>query len=90
MLIGLLTKTFTTLLRIRALLDRGVQGQAIRNDLGITPWLFNKYLPTAQKLSVKRLEKTLYALLKADFSLKDRSLGAAAAFSSLCFDTSRG
>jgi DNA polymerase III delta subunit len=90
MLIGLLTKTFTTLLRIRALLDRGVQGQSIRNDLGITPWLFNKYLPTAQKLSVKRLEKMLYALLKADFSLKDRSLGAAATFSSLSLDASRG
>jgi DNA polymerase-3 subunit delta len=90
MLIGLLTKTFTTLLRIRALLDRGVQGQAIRNDLGITPWLFNKYLPAAQKLSVKRLEKTLNALLKADFSLKDKSLGAATSFSTLCFETSRG
>lgn len=90
MLIGLLAKTFTTLYRIRALLDRGVQTAAIRADLGITPWLFNKYLPAAQKLPLARIERNLKALLKADFSLKDRSLGSAATFSQLCYETSRG
>jgi DNA polymerase III delta subunit len=90
MLIGLLAKTFTTLYRIRALLDRGVQTQAIRTDLGITPWLFNKYLPAAQKLPLARIEKHLNALLKADFSLKDKSLGPAATFSQLAYQTSRG
>lgn len=90
MLIGLLAKTFTTLYRIRALLDRGVQTQAIRTDLGVTPWLFNKYLPAAQKLPLARIEKQLNALLKADFSLKDKSLGPAATFSQLAYQTSRG
>jgi DNA polymerase-3 subunit delta len=90
MLIGLLAKTFTTLYRIRALIDRGVQTQAIRSDLGITPWLFNKYLPAAQKLPLARIEKHINALLKADFSLKDKSLGPAATFSQLAYQTSRG
>jgi DNA polymerase III delta subunit len=90
MLTGLLTKTFTTLYRIRALLDRGVQSNSIRTELGVTPWLFNKYLPAAQKLPLKHLERCLTALLKADFSLKDRSLGPASIFSQLCSETSRG
>ena len=90
MLIGLLAKTFTTLYRIRALLDRGVQAQAIRTDLGITPWLFNKYLPAAQKVPLARLERNLNALLKADFSLKNKSLGPAATFSQLAYQTSKG
>lgn len=90
MLIGLLAKTFTTLYRIRALLDRGVQAQAIRTDLGITPWLFNKYLPAAQKVSLARIERNLNALLKADFSLKDKSLGPASTFSQLAYQTSKG
>jgi len=88
MLIGLLAKTFTTLYRIRAALDRGQGQQEIRNDLGTSPWLFSKYLPLAKQLSLPQLAARLDALLEADFRMKDRSLGASALFSSLASDFS--
>jgi len=88
MLIGLLAKTFTTLYRIRAALDRGQGQQEIRNDLGTSPWLFSKYLPLAKQLSLPQLAARLDALLEADFRMKARSLGASALFSSLASDFS--
>ena len=83
MLIGLLTKTFTSLLRIRALLDSGVSQNDIRESMGLTPWIFSKYLPLARQRSVDSLSKTVEALLRADFKLKDRSLGPTAILSSV-------
>ena len=83
MLIGLLTKTFTSLLRIRALLDGGVSQNDIRSSMGLTPWIFSKYLPLARQRSVESLSKTVESLLRADFKLKDRSLGPTAILSSV-------
>jgi DNA polymerase III delta subunit len=89
MLIGLLTKTFTNLLRLRVMLDRGYQQQDIRNELGLSPWLFSKYLPTAKRISTTQLSKTLEALLVADYRIKDRSLGPDAVFSMVAYEASR-
>ncbi len=89
MLIGLLTKTFTNLSRLRAMLDRGYQQQDIRNELGLSPWLFSKYLPTAKRVSSIQLSKTLEALLVADYRIKDRSLGPDAVFSMVTYEASR-
>ena len=86
MLLGLLTKTFASLYRIRGALDRGSSQQDIRNDLGISPWLLSKYMPLAKKLSTTQIAERLDALLETDFRLKDRSLGAATLFSSLAHD----
>ena len=83
MLIGLLTKTFTSLLRIRALLDSGVSQNDIRTSMGLTPWIFSKYLPLAKQRSVDSLSRTVESLLRADFKLKDRSLGPTAILSSV-------
>lgn len=87
MLLGLLTKTFTSIYRIRALLDRGLSTQEIKNAMGISPWLFSKYLPLAQRASTQALSASLHALLTSDFRLKDRSLGPLAIFSSLAAHT---
>jgi DNA polymerase-3 subunit delta len=89
MLIGLLAKTFGSLVRIRALLDKGLSSQEIKEDLGISPWLLNKYLPLAKRASLQILAEHLSALLKADFRLKDRSLNPAAVFGTLAHDISR-
>jgi DNA polymerase III delta subunit len=89
MLIGLLTKTFTNLLRVRAMLDRGYQQQDIRNELGVSSWLFNKYLPTAKRLSSSQISRTLEALLVSDYRMKDRSLGPGAVFSTVIYEASR-
>ena len=85
MLIGLLTKTFSTLYRIRAALDRGQSQNDLRADLGISPWLLSKYLPLAKQLSAQQIMRRLEALLETDFRLKDRSLGPASLFSSLAY-----
>lgn len=90
MLIGLLTKTFTSLLRIRALLDNGIGPNDIRNSMGLTPWIFSKYLPLAKLRTTESFAKTIEALLIADFRLKDRSLGPAALFSSVAETASGG
>ena len=87
MLLGLLTKTFTTLYRMRALVDKGLSQSEIKNSLGISPWLFSKYQPLAQRLSAHTLESAVAALFVADFRLKDRSLGPAAIMSSLASRT---
>ncbi len=83
MLLGLLTKTFVTLYRIRAMLEKGLQQQDIRTALGISPWLFNRYFPIARTQSLSALSSHCEALLRADFRLKDRSIGHGATFSTL-------
>ncbi len=83
MLMGLLTKTFSTLYRIRAALDRGQSQGDLKNDLGLSPWLLSKYIPLARQLSLPQISSILEALLEADFRLKDRSIGPAATLSSV-------
>lgn len=90
MLIGLLTKTFTSLLRIRSLLDKGLPPNEIRNSLGISPWIFSKYLPLAKQRSSASLTYILEMLLVVDFRLKDRSLGPTALLSSVAHSATRG
>lgn len=89
MLMGLLTKTFVSMYRIRAMLDRGLSQQEIRSALGISPWLFTKYIPIAQKSTLSALSSHCEALLIADFRLKDRAIGPAATLSSLGHRISR-
>lgn len=83
MLLGLLTKTFVSLYRIRAMLDRGLSQQEARSALGISPWLFSKYAPIAQRASLSALSRHCEALLAADFRLKDKSIGPAATLGTL-------
>jgi DNA polymerase III delta subunit len=89
MLMGLLAKTLANLYHIRIQLDRSVHPNDIRSELAIPPWFFTKYLATAKRLSRSRIERTLDALLMADYRLKDYSLGPASIFSSVAFETHR-
>jgi DNA polymerase-3 subunit delta len=89
MLLGLLTKTFVTLYRIRAMLDKGLQQQDIRTALGISPWLFNRYFPIARTQTLRALSSHCEALLRADFRLKDKSIGHGATFSTLASQISQ-
>jgi DNA polymerase III delta subunit len=81
MLLGLLTKTFVSLYRIRAMLDRGSQPNDIRLALGVSPWLFNRYLPIARTQTLSALSHYCETLLRADFRLKDKSIGHSATLS---------
>lgn len=86
MLMGLLSKTCTTLLRIKTLTDRGIASSEIRTQLGVSPWLFNKYAPLAKRLSRVQLAENLSHLMETDYRLKDRSLGPQTLFSKLAKD----
>lgn len=88
MLLGLLTKTFVSLYRIRAMLDKGIQLNDIRMSLGVSPWLFNKYVPLARAQTLALLSRHCDALLRADFRLKDKSIGHAATLSFLAHQIS--
>lgn len=90
MLMGLLTKTFVSLYRIRAMLEKGLQQNDIRASMGLSPWLFNRYLPLARTHSLSALSRHCDALLKADFKLKDRSIGHGATLGSLAHQISSG
>ncbi len=81
MLLGLLTKTFVSLYRIRSMLDRGLQSNDIRIALGVSPWLFNRYLPIARSQTLATLSHNCETLLRADFRLKDKSIGHSATLS---------
>lgn len=83
MLMGLLGKTWLSLSGITALSQKGLSSNEIRSHLGISPWLFTRYLPLAKRLTPELAAKGTEALLKADLTLKDRSLGPAAVFSEL-------
>jgi len=83
MLLGLISKTWLQLARIRALDERKVAVSEIRSATNIAPWLFNKYLPLARRYSTQQLTEHIAALTRADFALKDRSLGPEAIFSSV-------
>jgi hypothetical protein len=78
-----LGKTWVSLSGIAALDRKGLSANEIRTNLAISPWLFNKYLPLAKRLTPELASKGTESLLKADFTLKDRSLGPAAIFSEL-------
>jgi DNA polymerase III delta subunit len=83
MLMGLLSKTWSTLLRVRVLSDKGVSSNDIRAHLGISPWLLNKYAPLLKRGSSSVFAQHLDTLMQSDFRLKDKNLGAPVVFSSL-------
>lgn len=90
MLMGLLTKTFSTLLQLRILIDKGASHGDIKSSLGISPWLFSKYLPLAKQRNPAQFSSILKTLLTADYRLKDRSLGPTAILSHVASSISRG
>lgn len=83
MLMGLLGKTWSSLLAISALNQKGLGGNEIRNQLGLSSWIFNKYLPLSKRLSAEAATSSIEALMEADFALKDRSLGPEVVLSKL-------
>lgn len=75
-LLAFLQRSFTMLLRIKAYLERGVDHAVIRGDLGLSPWLLNKYISQAGRYSLNQLRRAVDGLLATEGKLKNRSLGA--------------
>jgi DNA polymerase III delta subunit len=75
MFLGLLTRTYSRYVSIRAMLDAGQPQGKIRHALGMNEWLFNKHFTVAKKRSLARLQSDMAELLRADSLIKNKSLG---------------
>lgn len=75
LLIGLLNRIFSNYLAITLLRAQGVQPIAIREQLAISAWVFDKYQRAVRRYSAAKLRQCLEAILHADQRLKNRSLG---------------
>lgn len=82
-LLSLLTKTFSSYLLIRSMQSKGIAAPDIRQTMGVSPWLFNKYNDAARGYSQDQLLICLKSILRAEARLKNRSLGAESIFSEL-------
>ncbi|MCB0339492.1 MAG: DNA polymerase III subunit delta [Bdellovibrionales bacterium] len=72
--LGLLSKTYSSYLVIRSLLDQGIPLREVRRSAKMKPWLFDKYLTGAKCYSQEELHHNIEALVRADSRLKGRSL----------------
>lgn len=75
LLISLLAKSFSTYLAIQEGLKKGLQPAQVREQLAVSPWVFQKYLDASRKYSLPRLRQIQKAVVKADSRLKNKSLG---------------
>lgn len=69
-IIGMLSKTLSTLSSVSLLSDEGENFESIKNLLGISSYPLQLYLGAAKKLGTKKINESLAALLKADASSK--------------------
>jgi DNA polymerase III delta subunit len=73
--IGLLFRTLTNYLAVRELLDSGMIPAKIQSQLGLSPWLFKKYLQGLGNKSAKSLHDSVIAVLKASQKLRNANVG---------------
>lgn len=83
LLLNLIARNYSTWLALRSLLDKGITPADARARLNLPPWLFNKHLPAVKSRSLQQLKKGIEDLLRADATLKNRSLGTDVVFSEL-------
>ena len=69
-IIGMLSKTLSTLSSVSLLADEGENFESIKNLLGISAYPLQLYLGAAKKLGTKKINESLAALLKADAASK--------------------
>ena len=85
MLLGLLARVWTNYLKIKSLQDTGVATSVLRKQLGMQPWVFNKYLEATRNYDKSHLARGCLEILAVDSRLKNRSAGSAALFSELAY-----
>ncbi|WKZ57539.1 MAG: hypothetical protein QY326_02415 [Bdellovibrionota bacterium] len=74
--IALLAKNISQYLVLKLALERKSAPAAIRQELAIQPWLFQKHLDAVKQYSLDQLFAANLMVLAADSRLKGRSLGA--------------
>ncbi|NDC39506.1 MAG: hypothetical protein EBZ48_15955 [Proteobacteria bacterium] len=84
----MISKIFGNYHAISSMLAQRLPPNTIREELKMTPWVFNKSLDAARRIRPQDIESQLEAILCADSKLKNKSLGAEAIFSEL-FDALR-
>lgn len=74
-LLGLLNRSYSTLLCIRTLKESALSDGEIQRRLNLKPWLFNKHIEALQRFTTSELSQGLEQVLIADAKLKNKSLG---------------
>ncbi|MBX7136506.1 MAG: DNA polymerase III subunit delta [Oligoflexia bacterium] len=82
-LVALLARMFSNYLSIKILAAEGKSSDDIREQMGMTSWVFGRSHGVASRYSLAELKATLAALLRCDSKLKNRSLGTTAVLSEL-------
>ncbi len=83
MLLALISRSYSNYLLLKALSDAGLSQQELRQRLGMTPWVFNKYVAASKNRSLGSLKNNMRQIMRTDSILKNRSLGPEAVLSEL-------
>jgi DNA polymerase III delta subunit len=83
MLLGMISKIFGNYHLIATMLERRIPPNAIREELKMAPWVFNKSIEAAKRIQPRQIQEQLDAIARADSKLKNKSLGAESIFSAL-------
>jgi DNA polymerase III delta subunit len=78
LLLNLLFRTITQSIRLKELLEAGIDRSRLATISKTPPWLINKQLPLVDKYTRLNLTRSLDALIRADSLLKNKNLGAQA------------
>lgn len=75
MLLSLIARSFSNYLAIAAMRAEGVPPATIRQELGLSPWVYNKAEAILRRHSPDSLTSAIHTLVRVDSRLKNRSLG---------------
>lgn len=75
MMVGSLYARYSNYYTISSMLKNGRSNNEIKQHLGVTPWLLNKYISVARNQNPQELKSKLAEILRADSMLKNKSLG---------------
>ncbi|MCB0333215.1 MAG: DNA polymerase III subunit delta [Bdellovibrionales bacterium] len=86
LLVSMLGRTIANYIALGTLQDEGKSPTQIQTQLGLKPWVIKKTTEALRHYPKWKREKLMYALLKADGKLKNKSLGPAAILSELAYE----
>lgn len=73
-ILALIYRQFRLIMKARSLLNQGMGPEAIRNYLKMEDFVWKKFFPQVNKLSVEKLEESFQRLCEADLALKTRGI----------------
>lgn len=84
LLLSMFSRTFSALERMSLLLASRLAPGEVRDQLGLRPFVFNKYLPLVKRYPLEKLRSCTESILEADSRLKGRAVSQSAVLEQLC------